>query len=59
MLCSYRYYVRPHRIGTPPSRPRSTVQPTAAASPPLAPEPSAPALIDTPPHVAIVRQYAW
>jgi hypothetical protein len=58
MLCSYRYYVRPQRIGTPPSHPR-TVQPDAAVAPQPAPEPVLPAVIDTPPHVAIVRQYAW
>ena len=58
MLCSYRYYVRPQRIGTPPSRP-STGKGAAPSPPQSAEPPQSPAVIDTPPHVAIVRQYAW
>lgn len=58
MLCSYRYYVRPQRIGTPQSRPL-TGNREEAASPPPAQQSPAPVIVDTPPHVAIVRQYAW
>jgi hypothetical protein len=55
MPYSQRYCVRPDRIGSRPSRPVS-IKSEEAVSPPA---PSEPALIDTPPHVAIVRQYAW
>ena len=58
MPCSYRYYVRPHRVGAPPARPL-TVKREEAAAPPPAPESQTPHVIDTPPHVALVRQYAW
>lgn len=58
MLCSYRYYVRPQRVGAPPSRPHA-VNRDEAVSPPPAQQSPAPVIVDTPPHVAIVRQYAW
>ena len=58
MLCSYRYYVRPQRTGAPPSRPL-TVRREQAPSPPPAEQPPSAVILDTPPHVAIVRQYAW
>lgn len=58
MLCSYRYYVRPQRVGGPPSRPL-TVKREEAVSPPPAPASPGPVIVDVPPHVAIVRQYAW
>lgn len=59
MLCSYRYYVRPQRIATPPSRPLLTVRGEAPSPQPPQSQSQPPAVIDTPPHVAIVRQYAW
>jgi len=59
MLCSYRYHVRPQRSGTPPSRPLLTVGGEAPSPSPQPPQSQPPAVIDTPPHVALVRQYAW
>ncbi len=59
MLCSYRFYVRPQRIATPPSRAVITVRREQAPSPPPAEQAPCAVIVDTPPHVAIVRQYAW
>jgi hypothetical protein len=59
MLCTYRYYVRPHRVGSPPNRPL-TVKREEAAAPPPGPESQLPLIPAEPaPHAAIVRQYAW
>ena len=58
MLCSYRYYVRPHRMGSSPGQPGAAKR-EEASTPPPAPEPRGPVIVDTPPHLAIVRQYAW
>jgi hypothetical protein len=58
MLCSYRYYVRPNRAGSRPNR-ALTIKHEEAASPPPPPESQDPIVVDAPPHVAIVRQYAW
>ena len=59
MPCSYRYYVRPHRVGSAPVRPL-LVKREEAAAPPPAPESQKPRVIDTAaPYVALVCQYAW
>jgi len=56
MLCHYRFYVRPNAErpnNVSPAKPRETV-----TSPP--PQVDARhSVVDTAPHVAIVRQYAW
>ncbi|MBX3208775.1 MAG: hypothetical protein KF764_27330 [Labilithrix sp.] len=58
MPCQYRYYVRPHRAGSPPSRPLIVKHAQAGTSQPP-PAADTPHVVDTPPHVALVRQYAW
>ena len=58
MLCSYRYHVRQQQVGSPPRRPGTVKRETTAPPAPAGPPP-APAIVDTPPHVEIVRQYAW
>ncbi len=56
MLCSYRFYVRPQRPETPQSGPQNI---TAEPRPTRTLPPPRPVVLDTPPHLAIVRQYAW
>ncbi|MBX3215591.1 MAG: hypothetical protein KF850_26365 [Labilithrix sp.] len=56
MLCSFRLYVRPNRAAAPPPRP-AVVKHDPGGAPAPAPAPAL--VVDTPPHVALVRQYAW
>ncbi|MBN9163134.1 MAG: hypothetical protein BGO98_20255 [Myxococcales bacterium 68-20] len=60
MPCSYRYYVRPHRVAAPPVRPLpSSVKRDEASAPPPVTDSQATHVVDAAPHVALVRQYAW
>lgn len=58
MPCSYRLYVRPDRVGSPPTGP-VVVKHAQAGAPAPAAVAESPRVVDTPPHVALVRQYAW
>ncbi len=58
--CSYRSYVRPHRVPAPPARPLalSVKRDEPSAAPPVT-ETQGPPATDAAPHVALVREYAW
>lgn len=60
MPCSYRYYVRPHRVPAPPARPLPlSVKRDEASATPQVTESQAPHVTEAAPHVALVREYAW